>query len=174
MVQPLSDGIRSQAGSKRFRNCGLCCLPDRVGRAARRTPELLQSTMNQAAEKLLQSLGEARHYQLLTVLFQRRRTQLIRISNIVLNLREWRMLNKRGKAVGRTLTSRPPALRRSWRSRMTWATTWRRSAFYFERRRGLGDYGNIPITGSTHWPVILLPCASVDPEAQCGSQNCTR
>ena len=163
MVQLLSDGIRSQAGSKRFRNCDLCCLPDRVGRAARRTPELLQSAMNQAVEKLPQSLGEARHYQLLTVLLQRRRTQLIRISNIVLNLREWRMLNKRGKAVGRTLTSKPPALRCSWRSGMTWATTWRKSAFYFERRRGLGAYGNIPITGLTHWPVRLFAMRVSEP-----------
>ena len=102
MVQLHGDSIRSQSGSKRFRNCDLCCPHDRVGLAARRIPLLLQGAVNQAAEKLTQPLGEAPHCQLLTVLFQRCRAQLIRISNIVLNLRNGRVLNKRAKAVRRT------------------------------------------------------------------------
>ena len=102
MVQLHGDSIRSQAGSKRFRNYGLCCPHDLVDLAAKRIPLLLQSAMNQAAEYLPQPLGEAWHCQLPTVQFQRLRTQLIRSSNIVLNLRKWRVLNKRAKAVRRT------------------------------------------------------------------------
>ena len=156
MVQPRGDGIRSQAGSKRFRNCDLCCLHDLVRPGCQANNVTAPGYHDQAAEYLPQPLGDARHCQLPTVQFQRRRAQLIRISNIVLNLREWRMLNKRAKAVGRTLTSRPSALRCSWWSGTTWATTGRKSALYFERRRGLGTDGNIPITGLTHWPVRLF------------------
>ncbi len=75
MVQLHGDSIRSQAGSKKIHYRGLCCLPDRVGLAAKRTPELLQDAMNQAAEKLTQPLGKARHCRLLTALFQRHRAQ---------------------------------------------------------------------------------------------------
>ena len=72
------------------------------GLAAKRIPLLLQGAVNQAAEKLTQPLGEAPYCQLLTALSQRCRAQLIRISNIVLNLRNGRVLNKRAKAVRRT------------------------------------------------------------------------
>ena len=76
MVQPRGDGIRSQDDNKKIHNRDLCCLPDRVGRAAKRIPLLLQGAMNQAAEFLPPPLGEAGHCQLQTALFQRRRAQL--------------------------------------------------------------------------------------------------
>ena len=50
MIQRHGDGIRLQAGSKKFRTRCLCCLHDLISRAAKRTPELLQDAMNQAAE----------------------------------------------------------------------------------------------------------------------------
>ena len=76
MMQPHGDGIRSQADSEKFRIRGVCYLYDLVNLTAKRTPDLLQGAMNQAAEKLPQPLGEARHCQLLTALFQLGRPRL--------------------------------------------------------------------------------------------------
>ena len=75
-VQPHGDGIRSQAGSEKFRIHGICCLHDLVGLTAKRTPVLFQGTMNQTTEKMSQPLDEARHCLLLIELFQRSRAPL--------------------------------------------------------------------------------------------------
>ena len=59
MFQTHRDGIKLQAGNGKFGNHCICRLHGRVGLGSERTPEMLQSAMNQEAEKLPQPFGKA-------------------------------------------------------------------------------------------------------------------